>query len=173
MNIAQTASETTDVASTSKATTTKIYINMYFTQLTSDINNGLLAHKFDGKGRKITAIPEEQESNYLYYSSDKTGETHIEPPFEINNGDNIKFKLQAAPTDSSDTSYKWKGILQNRFDLQLVSAEKRKATYKAVATESAAGLPETEEDDVIINVNFSANGEKFSAAWDPQVKIRR
>ncbi|NQZ82693.1 MAG: hypothetical protein HRT52_16920 [Colwellia sp.] len=173
MNIAQTANETTEVISSSKTTTTKIYINMYFAQLASDINSGLLAHQFNGKGRKITPIPENQESNYLYYSSDKAGETHIEPPFEINNGDNIKFKLQTAPTDESDTSYKWQGILQNRFDLQLVSEKKRSANYKAVATESTAGAPPSEADDVIIHIDFKNNGDKFSATWDPVIRIKR
>jgi len=173
MNIAQAANQTTEAESTPEKNITKIYVNIYFSQLASDINSGLLAHQFNGKGRKIAPIPENQESNYLYYSSDKSGETHIEPPFEINNGDKIKFKLQPAPTDSGDTSYKWQGILQNRFDLQLVSEKKRSATYKAVATESAAGSPASEDDDVIVHINFKVNDNKFSATWDPVIRIKR
>jgi len=165
MNIAQTASKTTEV----EPTTTTIYVNVAFNKLAADMNGDELAHQFNGKGRKIALIPEDLESNYLNYSSDKAGLEIIKPPFEINNGDNIKFKLQAENSgDSKDFSYKWKGILQNRYDLRLVAG--KKSTYNAVATE---GGVESENDEVIININFKSNNDKFSAAWDPQVKIKR
>lgn len=162
MTITQTESETAEV----KPATTTIYVNMEFSRLANDINSGTLAHQFNGKGRKVALLPEEQESNYLYYSADKAGKDILPQPFEVNNGENIKFKLQAAPNDSSNASYKWKGIIQNSFDLQFVSEKKHSATYNAVATEG------TETDDVIIHINFKLDGDKFSAAWDPQVKIK-
>jgi hypothetical protein len=164
MTITQTESETAEV----KPATTTIYVNMEFSRLANDINSGTLVHQFNGKGRKVALLPEEQESNYLYYSADKAGEEHIEPPFEINNGENIKFKLQAALNDTSNATYKWKGIIQNRNDLHLVSEGKRKATYNADISDGAA----SEEDDVIININFKLDGDKFSAAWDPAIKIK-
>jgi len=166
MNIAQTASKTTEV----EPTTTKIYVNVAFNKLAADMNGDELAHQFNGKGRKIALIPEVLESNYLNYSSDKAGLEIIKPPFEINNGDNIDFQLQAASSEgkSGKARFKWKGIIQNRYDLQLVSGEKN--TYKAVATED---IEESENDEVIININFKLNDEKFSVAWDPKVIIKR
>jgi hypothetical protein len=162
MNIVQTATSDNEVKS--KMTTT-IYINMAFTKLATDINSSALEHQFNGKGRKIALLPEALESTYLSYSSDEAGEDTILPPFEINNGDNIEFILQNDSTEEDKARYKWKGIVQNRYDLRLVSG--KKSTYKAVAKET----PET--DSVFININFKLNGNKFSATWDPQVKIKK
>lgn len=147
--------------------TTKIYVNMHFDQLASDINSNTLTHQFNGKGRRIALIPEEQEPTYLYYSSDKAGECKITPPFIINNGDNIKFKLQATP-ESTCTDFKWKDIIQNYNDLTLISGSK--STYKVKLTER----PEKndENDDIIININFKLDKVKFSASWDPRVRVR-
>jgi hypothetical protein len=163
MNTPQTESETAEV----KPATKTIYVNIEFTKLANDINGGALAHQFNGKGRKVALLPEELEANYLNYSSDKAGKDILTQPFVITNGENIKFKLQAAPNDCSNASYKWKGIIQNSFDLRLVSEKSKKhsATYNAVATEG------TGTDDVIIHINFKLDGDKFSAAWDPRVKV--
>ena len=60
-----------------------------------------------------------------------------------------------------------KDILQSRFDLHQVSKEsKAEVTYEAVATEGAS-----ETDTVIINIHFKLNGDKFSVAWDPRVRV--
>lgn len=165
MNIAQTATEATET----KSTTISFYVNMEFSILAESINNEKLIPQFDGKGRKIVYIPQDQESTYLYYSSDQAWLDKIEPPFVLDNGDTVNCKLQAAPTDKSKVKYKWKGILQNRFDLQLVSGTKSnaEATYKAVTD-----APVSETDEVIIHINFKLNGDKFSAAWDPRVRVR-
>ncbi|WP_440874666.1 hypothetical protein [Thalassotalea sp. PLHSN55] len=163
MNIAQSATETTAV----KPATTTIYINLAFAKLASDINSGALTHQFNGKGRKIAVLPETQEVNYLYYSSDAAGKDTIEPPFEINNGDNIKFCLTPAPEDNSKASYKWNGILQSHNDLQLVSG--KKSTYNANLDSQAT---RSDEDDVTIITKFKVSGGKFTVAWDPAIKIK-
>lgn len=165
MNIAQTAHENTEV----RSITTSIYINMDFAKLANDINSKTLAHQFNGKGRRMALLTKAQEPSYLNYSSDSAGINIITPPFDINNGDNIKFTLQAAPKNTSNTSFKWKGIIQNRFDLHLVP--KTKSTYNANVS---SGVTETSDiDKVSINVNFKFNGDKFSVAWDPAVRIRK
>lgn len=165
MSSSQTDNETNE---SQTATTTKIYVNMHFDQLASDINNNTLAHQFNGKGRKIALIPEEQKPTYLYYSSDKAGECKIDPPFIINDGNNIKFRLQAAP-EATCTDFKWKDIIQNCNDLRLVSG--KKSTYK-VELEKNSKRNEDEDDDVIININFKLANVKFSASWDPRVRVR-
>ena len=182
MNIAQTANETTEVASTSeKKTKTLVYINMNFTQLAADIIDsnvftGKFKPQYNGKGRIIVLIPEKQEEKYITYYEDSERQKIMPQPFTINNGDKIKFILQDGSTgDNGELSYKWKGIIQNRYDLHLVSSKKRSATYKAVvATDiEKTTVTSSEEDDVIININFKVNGEKFSAAWDPRLRIKR
>jgi len=174
MNIAQTASETTEVKSQGAPEgtflTTTIYVNLDFPKLANDIKDGTLAHQFNGKGRRIAIIPEDKEKDYLSYTAEPAS-SPIFPPFEINNGDNIEFILQAGGAEK--TRFKWKGIIQNNYDLQLVSTEKRSATYKAVVAKATPGTSKTDEDDVIINVNFKSGGDKFTVAWDPKVKIKR
>jgi len=165
MSNSQTANETNEGQT---ATTTKIYVNMHFDQLANDINNNTLPHQFNGKGRRIVLLPEEKESTYLFYSSDKAGECKINPPFAINNGDNIKFKLQAAP-EATCTDFKWKDIIQNYDDLSLVPG--KKSTYKAELAKNSK-RNEDEDDDVIININFKLDNVKFSASWDPRIRIR-
>lgn len=163
MTTAQTANETT-------AENIAFYVNMDFSKLANDINNGTLAHQFNGKGRKITYITAEQEIDYFYYSSDSAGEHKIDPPFEITDGDTVTCTLQPKiGADNNKAKFKWKSILQNRFDLHRVSTEsKAQVSYKAVITEGAI-----EMDNVIINIHFKLNGDKFSIAWDPRVKIKR
>ena len=164
MNIAQAAKETATVA----PVTTTIYINLAFAQLADDMNSGVLAHQFNGKGRKISSLTEAQELTYLFYSSDAAGEQKITPPFNINNGDNIQFTLQAAPGDGSKATFKWKGIIQSHNDLHLVS--KTKSTYNA-NIDGQANRSDT--DEVTITTNFKVNGDKFAVIWDPKVKIGR
>jgi len=172
MNIAHTASETTEV--TANTTTKIVYVNMKLTSLATDINSGALVHKFNGKGRTITRIPESKEPLYVSYSSDQAGHVSMPQPFEINNGDRIKFKLQENPSEPSKATCKWKGIIQDCNDLQLVSG--KTSTYKAVVTggtTTETAEPSSETDDVIINISVKLNDEKFSVSWDPQVKIKK
>jgi len=164
MNIAQTTNE-------SKSENIAFYVNMDFNKLAEDINNNILPHSFNGKGRKVTYLEDTQESTYFYYSSDSAGDDELTPPFEINNGDTVTCKLQekkCSKNDGDKLKYKWKDILQSRFDLQVDSknSTKTEVTYKAVATDGI-----TEEDTVVINIHFKLNGDKFSVAWDPKVKI--
>jgi hypothetical protein len=176
MNIAQTESETAEV----KPVTRTIYVNMEFAIIAKnfssidEFNNPVLPHKFNGTGRIAVSIPAKDESTYLSYSSDKAGADEIQPPFLINSGENIKFKLQAAPNDSSNATYKWKDITQSCNDLLLVSGKKHSATYNAV---TAGSTEETETDDVTININFKLgekpNITKFSVTWDPRIRIKR
>ncbi len=162
MNIAHSASE----AAALKVTTTTIYVNMEFDKLATDINSGTLEHQFNGTGRKIAYLPEKLESNYLSYSSDSAGKEIIEPPFEINNGDNIEFRLQASPTGNSCATFKWKGIIQNNYDLKLVLG--KTSIYNADIQDSATT---SEDDEVNIKVKFKLNGDKFYVVWDPRIKI--
>jgi len=149
------------------------YVNMDFSKLANDINNNTLQHSFNGKGRKVTYLEDNQEASYFYYSSDSAGKNKITPPFVISNGDTVTCSLQPwnngdVDVDNSKAKFKWKDILQSRFDLQQVSKEsKTEITYKAVATEGAS-----ETDTVIINIHFKLNSDKFSVAWDPQVKVK-
>ena len=163
MTTEQTANETA-------AEDITFYVNMDFSKLANDINNGDVAHQFNGKGRKVTYLTEEQELTYFYYSSDSAGENKITPPFEINDGDTVTCSLQPwnnGDSESNKAKFKWKNILQNRFDLHQVSTEsKAQVTYKAVITEGA-----TETDTVIINIHFKLNSDKFSIAWDPRVRV--
>ena len=164
MTTEQTANETA-------AEDITFYVNMDFSKLANDINNGNVAHQFNDKGRKVTYLTAEQESTYFYYSSDSAGEDKITPPFEMSDGDTVTCWLQAwnngDGSDSSKAKFKWKNILQNRFDLHQVSTEsKAQVTYKAVITEGA-----TETDTVIINIHFKLNSDKFSIAWDPRVRV--
>jgi hypothetical protein len=146
------------------------YVNMDFSKLANDINNSTLQHSFNGKGRKVTYLEDNQEESYFYYSSDSAGKNKITPPFEINNGDTVTCSLQPwnnGDVDNSKAKFKWKDILQSRFDLHQVSKEsKAEVTYEAVATEGAS-----ETDTVIINIHFKLNGDKFSVAWDPRVRV--
>ena len=146
------------------------FVNMDFSKLANDINNGEITHQFNGKGRKVTYLTEEQELTYFYYSSDSAGADKITPPFEMNDGDTVTCSLQPwnnGDSESNNAKFKWKNILQNRFDLHQVSTEnKAQVTYKAVITEGV-----TETDNVIINIHFKLNGDKFSIAWDPRVRI--
>lgn len=162
MNIAQASSK---ARKTTK--TTKIYINIYFDKLADAINNNTLLHQFNGKGRKLALIPQEQESDYFYYSADSAGLSKIEPPFVIDNGDNIRFRIQAAPGVKC-RDFQWKGIIQNNNDLSLVSGTR--STYKA---EIAEGPNRVDIDEVIINIHFKMNKVKFSANWDPRIRIGR
>ena len=157
MNIATT--ETTG------STKTKIYINMDFNLLAQDINSGKLTSKFTGSGQKVVLIPPDDESTYFKYTSDKKGTNVITPPFDINNGDKIKFNLQ--DSSNSDITFKWKGIVQDSYDLQLVDG--KVSTYKATLSDDA---PTTEEDDVLINITIKDNGVKSFVSWDPKVRIR-
>ncbi|AZQ83207.1 hypothetical protein EKO29_03520 [Colwellia sp. Arc7-635] len=148
------------------------YVNMDFSKLANDINNSTLQHSFNGKGRKVTYLEDNQEASYFYYSSDSAGKNKITPPFEISNSDTVTCSLQPwnnGDVDNSKAKFKWKDILQSRFDLQQVSKEsKTEITYEAVASEGV-----TELDTVIINIHFKLNGDKFSVAWDPQIKIKK
>jgi hypothetical protein len=136
------------------------FVNMDFSKLANDINNCTLQHSFNGKGRKITYLEDNQEASYFYYSADPAGKDKITPPFEINDGDTVTCSLQPwnnGDSESNKAKFKWKNILQNRFDLHQLSTEnKAQVTYKAVITEGV-----TETDNVIININFKINGDKF------------
>jgi len=59
----------------------KFYVNMDFSKLANDINNNTLQHSFNGKGRKVTYLEDNQEASYFYYSSDSAGKNKITPPF--------------------------------------------------------------------------------------------
>jgi hypothetical protein len=185
MNIAQTTNETTEITSTSEQTSTTVafYVNMHFNKLAEDIISGKVftgeyTPQFNGKGRILVFIPANLESTYFYYSLDKAGNDIQTPPFEINNGDKVVCTIQEDPKHSpkagSKASFKWKGIIQNRFDLQQVATAngKTQVTYKAVAT----GKEETDSDDVIINIDFKLKCNKkkykFSVAWDPKVIVK-
>jgi hypothetical protein len=166
MTTEQTANETA-------AEDITFYVNMDFSKLANDINNGNVAHQFNGKGRKVTYLSAEQELDYFYYSSDSAGEHKLIPPFEMNDGDTVTCSLQpwsnGDNSNSNKAKFKWKNILQNRFGLHQISSEsKAQVTYKAVVTEGA-----TETDTVIINIHFKLNGDKFSIAWDPKIQIKR
>ena len=167
MNIAQSARDNTDakadVTADETVVTTTIIINMKFSKLAADMKSGALAHQFNGKGRKIALLTEKQEPDYLSYSSD--GKV-IVPPFEINNHENITFILQAVDSGNNEVTSKWKGIMQDLFDLQLVP--NTKSTYNANV---AADAPPSETDEVTIKSHFKVNGEKFAVVWDPKVKI--
>ena len=71
MNIAQTNSDTDNQT---------VYININPILLAENIDNGTLTHQFNGKGNTVTTIPASDESTYLSYSSDKTGDNAITPP---------------------------------------------------------------------------------------------
>ena len=95
MTTEQTANETA-------AEDITFYVNMDFSKLANDINNGDVAHQFNGKGRKVTYLTAEQESTYFYYSSDSAGEDKITPPFEMSDGDTVTCTLQ--PWNNGDSS---------------------------------------------------------------------
>ena len=108
MTSEQTANETA-------AEHINFYVNMDFSKLANDINNGTVTHQFNGKGRKVTYLSAEQELDYFYYSSDSAGEHKITPPFKINDGDTVTSTLQPWNTGDSDNNkakFKWKNILQ-------------------------------------------------------------
>jgi hypothetical protein len=178
MNIAQTVNE----SEATEATNTSFYVNMKFAELAAAINKAAaeapnkdpkaLTVQFNSKGQTITYIPENLEATYFHYSSDIEGTNVLTPPFEITRGNTVTCMLQADPTENSDASYKWKGIIQNRFDLQLVSGTKSKTqvTYKAVASDEE--IAAQDEDDVIINIRFTLDNVKYYVSWDPAVLIR-
>ena len=169
MNIAQDV----DVVNNSNeknasATETKtVYINIAFSQLAKDINDNLVTHQFNGKGRKIAQLSQEQESQYIQYFSDKSGKDKLEQPFEITDGNNIDFVVQPATVNDSAASFKWQGIMQNQYDLQQVKG--KKSTYQAVTT-LAPGTSET--DSVTIQIKFKFDGGKYYVSWDPKVIIK-
>ena len=165
MNTAQTASDTAPKH-------IAFYVNMDFSKLANAINSATLPHKFNGKGRKVTYLEDDQEATYFHYSSDSAGKQHLTPPFEINDGDTVTCILQPlnnGDSDNSELKFKWKDILQSRFDLQFEekNTTKTEVTYKAVATSGA-----TEDDTVIIIIHFKLGADKFSVAWDPRVKVK-
>ena len=80
------------------------YVNMDFSKLANDINNNTLQHSFNGKGRKVTYLEDNQEASYFYYSSDSAGKNKITPPFEINNGDTVTCSLQPWNNGDVDNS---------------------------------------------------------------------
>ena len=148
------------------------YVNMDFNKLAEDINNSTLPHSFNSKGRKVTYLEDDQEATYLSYSSDAAGKDELTPPFALKSGDTVTCKLQPKNCDKIEAKklkYKWKDILQSRFDLQLdsKSSSKTQISYNAVATTG-----ESEDDTVIINIHFTLNNVKFSVAWDPRVRVK-
>lgn len=176
MNIAQNAVKTEKPPIITKT----IYITIKYDALINAINNTAgdeqppLAPKFNGQGKKMVYIPEAQEATFLSYSFDKAGTEPAPQPFEIDAGERIEFKLQAASDDSNTAKAKWKNIIQSRYDLRLVSG--KKSTYDAVATAQAATeapANDSEIDDVIIEISVKQKGEKYAIAWDPKVRIRR
>ena len=158
MNIAQTNSDTDNQT---------VYININPILLAENIDNGTLTHQFNGKGNTVTTIPASDESTYLSYSSDKTGDNAITPPFSIPKGNCISFKLQTKPSsDNSDSKaavYKWKGITQNQFDLKVTSKKNR---YKGMKTTKASGA-----DQVTIKMKLTLNNTNYYVAWDPQIIV--
>jgi|GEM_PF-1994477 len=180
MNIAKPVNETTNNQETGNLT---FYVNMNFELLAQDIKNSpaafvslsnldILVHQLNGKGRQIALIPEQLESKYFDYSSDPAGINKLTPPLNITNGNTVTCILQPYPENNSLVEYSWEGIVQTAFNLQRVSNDIANAevVYLAVMTQETA---ETEDDDVIITINFTIDGKDFSAAWDPRVKIKR
>lgn len=171
MNIAQTNTDANTAANDTDTQT--VYINIDPTLLAQNIDNGTLTHQFDGKGNTVTTIPASDESTYLSYSSDKAGDNAITPPFSITKGNCISFNLQTKPsTDNSNHNsdsksntavYKWKGITQNKFDLQVTSKKNR---YKGLKTTAASGA-----DQVTIKMRITINNTKYYVAWDPQIIV--
>jgi len=178
MNMPETESLKACTPTKTPSKTHTIIVNVNFEQLAQAANNPekskelQLVHQFNGEGRNIIAIPEEAESEFIEYSQ--------EQPIDVNDGDKIKFKLQAMPSGSSvnkDVEFEWKGIIQNRYDLRLIAGKQSK--YLAVATDVSAA-PEGEIDNVFIQVDFTINQmykgssfmQDFSASWDPRIRIR-
>lgn len=177
MNIAQTVNE----SEATEATNTSFYVNMKFAELAAAINKAAaeapnknpkaLTVQFNSKGQTITYIPENLEATYFHYSADISGAPKLTPPFIISNGDTVTCMIQPDPSDKSGAEYKWKGIIQNRFDLQLVSRNKAKTevVYRAVASDEE--IAEQDEDDVIINIRFTLDNVKYYVSWDPRVRV--
>jgi hypothetical protein len=165
MDIAQTNSDTNTAAS--DIDTQTVYININPTLLAININNGTLTHQFNGKGNTVTTIPANDQSTYLYYSSDKAGDNAITPPFSIPKGNYISFNLQTkSSSDNSDSNaavYKWKGITQNQFDLKVTSKKDR---YKGMKTTTASGA-----DQVTIKMKLTLKNTNYYVAWDPQIIV--
>ncbi len=151
-------------------------VHMNFAQLAADIkvaatkpttkNPEKLKVQFNGKGQTVSYIPKNLEDSYFHYTSSETGPKPITPPFEINNGDTVACIL--IDNDNSGAKGKWKDIIQNSFDLQLVSKSSTQVIYKASVTEGA-----DDTDDVDIQISFKLDGEKYYVAWDPKVIIKR
>jgi hypothetical protein len=161
MNIAQTNIDANNNAT--QAQTTTVYINIDSTKLANDINDDTLTHQFDGKGNTVTALAASDEATYLYYSSDQAGQQVITPPFSINQNDYISFNLQTQADKSNAAVYKFKGIVQNEFDLQVTST---KNTFKGIKTTEAS-----DADQVTIRMRFTLNNQKYNVAWDPKIKV--
>jgi len=167
MNIAQTASETTEV----KVAKTQVFVNIDFKGIADGINQAPPgSYQFNGKGRIIAALPPSLEDQYVYYSWDSAGSDHIPQPIPLNNGEKVKFIVQEVPGSNCNANPTWKGIIQNIYALQLVSG--KKSTYLAVNSTDV-----TEEDKVTFNVKFRIKGEKvktkYLVSWDPRVKVKR
>ncbi|WP_085298848.1 hypothetical protein [Cognaticolwellia mytili] len=151
-------------------------VHMNFAQLAADIklaatkpttkNPEELKVQFNGKGHTVSYIPENLEDKYFHYTSSETGLEIIKPPFEINNGNTVACIL--VDNDNSGAKGKWKGIVQNNFDLQQVSKSSTQVIYKASLTEGADDI-----DDVIIQISFKLDGEKYYVAWDPRIRVVR
>lgn len=166
MNIATNVNE----SATETNTTLTFYANLNLNQLAADINSGKVAHKFDGKGRKLVELTEAQEQTYLFYSTDSAGTEVVTPPFDIYFGDTVECSVQQAPSDGDNVKAKWQGIIQDNFNLQKVKASKKmQAAYLAVLPQHVR----SETDNVSIFAKFTVNGEKFLVGWDPQVKVVR
>lgn len=164
MNIANSVS---DVQS-EQVNTIAFYVNVHFNQLATDVDNGTLSHQFDGKGRKMVMLDATQEATYLSYSSDKAGKDILTPPFELYAGDSVVSTLQEAPSQSSSAKYKWRGIIQDNFNLQQTDKKSdTKVTYQAALPEGT----QKETDTVSIFVKFSLNGKKYAVGWDPKIRV--
>ncbi len=148
MNIAQTASDTTEA----KATTTTVDVNIAFTKLVDAINSGTIPFQYNGKGRKVAAIPLGEETPYISYSPEA---------IEVDLNNNLKFVLLAS--DNSGVTAKWKGILQNSFDLQKVKVKNNTGKYLAIAEG---------EDSVTIAMKFSFKNVDYAVSWDPRVRVK-
>jgi len=160
-----------------------VYVNVDFSMIASAINASKggdgsgLSTQFDGKGRNIAVIKGELETQAIIYSENENGTGVIENGITIDNGLDLEFVLQAKPTqENNGVKFKWKGIVQSVFALQLVSGTK--STYRAVLTpQETSGV----EDSVFIHTNFTKQQtyqgnnykEKFAISWDPKVRIVR
>jgi len=179
MNIAKTVTGTVTPVEVTKTT---IYVNVDYQQIALDVASGALEYQYDGKGKIIVDLPEEKEDDYLFYSDDKAQQEKIVPPFDMNNGDLIKFSLQdytggkSEGKNDSNIKCSWKGIIQPHYDLRLVSG--KNSTYKAVIETARTPDCDCENDDIIIKTSFKLKNaqqvtQKYAVSWDPRIRIKR